>query len=98
MLRYIYMQKVFAFFIFLSFSLSFHASHVMGGEITWRCSGANTYEFQLVFYRDCNGAEVNIVSEDLRVWNHPILSSIILNLYFFDNRYIFFKSHGLPAK
>ena len=79
MLRYIYMQKVFAFFIFLSFSLSFHASHVMGGEITWRCSGANTYEFQLVFYRDCNGAEVNIVSEDLRVWNHPILSSIILN-------------------
>lgn len=51
----------------------------MGGELTWSCSGGNTYEFQLIFYRDCNGAEVNIISEDLRVWNHPTLTAIILN-------------------
>ena len=79
MLRYIHMQRAFAFILFLSFSISLHASHVMGGEITWSCSGSNTYEFQLVFYRDCNGAEVNIISEDIRVWNHPTLNSIVLN-------------------
>ena len=73
------MQRAFAFILFLSFSISLHASHVMGGEITWSCSGSNTYEFQLVFYRDCNGAEVNIISEDIRVWNHPTLNSIVLN-------------------
>lgn len=51
------------------------ASHVMGGEITWRCNG-NGYVFELVFYRDCNGAEVNIVSENIRVWHHPTVSNI----------------------
>lgn len=53
------------------------ASHVMGGEITWECQGGN-YIFTLTFYRDCNGAEVNTVSENLRVWNHPTLTSITL--------------------
>ena len=49
----------------------------MGGEITWKCQGGN-YVFQLVFYRDCNGADVNTISENLRVWNHPTLTSITL--------------------
>lgn len=53
------------------------ASHVMGGEITWECQGGN-YVFTLVFFRDCNGAEVNTVSENIRVWNHPTLTSISL--------------------
>ena len=79
MLRSIHMQKALSIFIFIFLALALRASHVMGGEITWSCSGSNTYEFQLVFYRDCNGAEVNIVSEDIRVWNHPTLSTIILN-------------------
>jgi hypothetical protein len=47
----------------------------MGGEITWECQGGN-YVFQLVFYRDCNGAEVNTVSENIRVWNHPTITQI----------------------
>lgn len=53
------------------------ASHVMGGEITWECQGGS-YVFQLVFFRDCNGAEVNTVSENIRVWNHPTVTSITL--------------------
>lgn len=53
------------------------ASHAMGGELTWQyINGA--YQFTLVFYRDCNGAEVNTVSETIRVWNHPSLTSITL--------------------
>lgn len=51
------------------------ATHVMGGEITWRCSG-NGYVFELIFYRDCNGVEVNTISETINVWNHPAISSI----------------------
>ncbi len=52
------------------------ASHVMGGEITYKHLGNNDYQFELVFYRDCNGADVNGVSETLRVWNHPSLTAI----------------------
>jgi hypothetical protein len=50
----------------------------MGGEITYKCVGGNTFVFDLVFYRDCNGAEVNIVSENLRVWNHPTVKIVLL--------------------
>lgn len=50
----------------------------MGGEITYSCVGSNQFVFELVFYRDCNGAEVNIVSENLRVWNHPSVQNINL--------------------
>lgn len=65
--------------LFLVLGLSFHSrsTHVMGGEITWECQGGN-YVFTLVFFRDCNGAEVNTVSENIRVWNHPTLTSIAL--------------------
>lgn len=50
----------------------------MGGEITWKCVGSAT-QFELVFYRDCNGAEVNTISETIQVWNHPTLTSITVN-------------------
>jgi len=51
------------------------ADHAMGGEITWRCNG-NSYEFELIFYRDCNGAEVNTILEKIAVWNHPSITFI----------------------
>lgn len=51
------------------------SSHNMGGEITWRCSG-NGYIFELIFYRDCNEAEINSVSENIRVWYHPSVTNI----------------------
>ena len=53
------------------------ASHVLGGEITWKCVNGN-YVFQLVFYRDCNGNDVSTAPETIRVWNHPTLSTISL--------------------
>jgi hypothetical protein len=31
------------------------ASHIIGGEITWRCDGNGQFIFQLKLYRDCNG-------------------------------------------
>lgn len=54
------------------------ANHVLGGEITWTCSG-NAYVFELVFYRDCNGPEINTIAEDIKVWNHPSLTTVQVN-------------------
>jgi gliding motility-associated-like protein len=51
------------------------ADHAMGGQITWKCNG-NGYVFELVFYRDCNGAEINTISENIEVWNHPSIGNI----------------------
>lgn len=62
-------------FLLLFLAREVRATHVMGGEITWKCQGGN-YVFELVFYRDCNGAEVNTVSETIEIWNHPTLTSI----------------------
>lgn len=59
-------------------SFSANASHIMGGTITYECTGNGSYIFQLVFYRDCNGAQVNTHSQTIRVWNHPTLTSITL--------------------
>lgn len=72
------MLRILSVFIFLlTFSYA-RADHAMGGEITWKCQGGS-YVFELVFYRDCNGAEVNTISENLAVWNHPTLTSIPVN-------------------
>ena len=51
------------------------ASHILGGEITWKCQG-NSYIFELIFYRDCNGSDVSVTSEMLKVWGHPTVTSI----------------------
>lgn len=63
-------------FLFLLMASKGFASHIMGGDITWVCQGGGDYVFQLTFYRDCNGADVNTVSVDLDVWNHPTVNQI----------------------
>lgn len=52
-----------------------HASHQMGGEITWKCNGAGAYVFQMKLYRDCNGVSFNNTL-DLNVDNHPVIGKI----------------------
>jgi gliding motility-associated-like protein len=69
------MNRYLFLLLFALLGFSSKASHVMGGELNWRCSG-NGYIFQLIFYRDCNGVDVNPVSETIKVWNHPALTSI----------------------
>ena len=32
-----------------------NATHIMGGDLTYTCSGTNTYNLQLRLFRDCNG-------------------------------------------
>lgn len=55
------------------------AAHLMGGEITWRALGGDDYQFTLVIYRDCNGLEIIDPTQEIRVWNHPSVNSIICN-------------------
>lgn len=51
------------------------ATHIMGGEITWKCQG-NQYVFELAVYRDCNQTNINASQETIKVWNHPSTTSI----------------------
>lgn len=52
------------------------ATHAMGGDITWSCLGNGQYVFELKFYRDCNGFDVNVNHEQIQVWGHPNLTNI----------------------
>jgi hypothetical protein len=70
------LKQLFLLLIILVISPLAKASHIMGGEITWTCSGANSYVFQLVIYRDCNGNDILSNSLDLEVWGHPTISTI----------------------
>ena len=72
------LKRLIIFLVFLVGLSKVNASHVMGGEITYTCVGGNNYIFELIFYRDCNGAEINMVSENLKVWNHPSITTINL--------------------
>ena len=56
------------------------ALEALGGEITWKCAGGSSFNFQLVLYRDCNSAEINSTGENIRVWNHNTITAISLNL------------------
>ncbi len=71
-----YFMRYLITFLLISFLFQAKATHVMGGEITWKCQGGGSYVFELIFYRDCNGAEVNTVAETIEVWNHPSITEI----------------------
>lgn len=71
-----YFMRYFITLLLIFFITQVKATHVMGGEITWKCQGGGSYVFELTFYRDCNGAEVNTVAETIEVWNHPSVTQI----------------------
>ena len=35
------------------------AAHLVGGELTYTCTGSNSYKIKLVVYRDCNSTGAN---------------------------------------
>jgi gliding motility-associated-like protein len=60
-----------------------YATHILGGELSWECQGNGSYVFDLILYRDCNGFDVTVGPEIIRVWNHPSITQITVN---FSNR------------
>lgn len=73
------MRFIFILTLLFFFGNLARATHGMGGEITWACQGGGDYVFELIFYRDCNGFEVNTGTEEIRVWGHPNVTSISAN-------------------
>lgn len=54
-------------FLLLLFFVSFstQASHLLGGEVTYRCLGNGLYRFTVTVYRDCSGISFNQTSVTL---------------------------------
>jgi len=71
---------IFVLILFFTFN-SVQATHLMGGEITWKCiktgSEAGKYIFTVKVYRDCQGIPIG-TSIDLTAHNVPTLNSINL--------------------
>jgi hypothetical protein len=70
------MKQLITFFTGLFIVFTADASHMMGGDITWRCSG-NNYIFTLKVYRDCRGVGFTTAPQTITVVNHPTITSII---------------------
>ncbi len=69
-----------ALMLAITFSYSSQASHLMGGEISWRCDSNGQYIFKLKVYRDCNGTTFSTSGIAIDVHNYPGLTFIPLNI------------------
>ena len=53
-----------------------HATHIMGGEITWQCikdptnPNVGKYIFTMKLYRDCDGTTLSQSAENIQVWEN----------------------------
>ena len=56
-----------------------NASHLMGGEITWKCLPRGQFKFTMQVYRDCAGIPFG-PPVSLDVHNKPGLTNIPMNL------------------
>ena len=74
------MKKIILIFSLLLFSHSTFATHLMGGEITWKClkngPDIGKYIFTMKVYRDCSGTTVGTFTQNIQVWNHPTITNI----------------------
>jgi hypothetical protein len=75
------LKQIFVLIVFALFAKSSFAAHLMGGEITWKALGGDSYQFSLIIYRDCNGADIIDPTLQLRVWNHPSVTTIDCDLF-----------------
>ncbi|MBK9177326.1 MAG: gliding motility-associated C-terminal domain-containing protein [Flavobacteriales bacterium] len=54
-LTHLFRTALIAFSAILLWQSEAHATHAMGGELTYECIGNGIYRVRLNFYRDCNG-------------------------------------------
>ena len=52
------------FTFFAGFFISAHATHVVGGELTYKCLGNNRYEIRIDLYVDCMGGDATAIEQD----------------------------------
>ena len=59
--------------LFIIFTYNLHATHIMGGEITWTCikdpanPDVGKYIFQMKVYRDCDGVALSTLSQQIQI-------------------------------
>jgi gliding motility-associated-like protein len=54
-----YLARHIAVWLFLFYGVTTNASHILGGEITYRHLKDQVYKVTLTIYRDCNGCKIN---------------------------------------
>ncbi len=67
--------------LFLLLIVSFsqvEATHLFGGEVTWKCLGSGQFQFTVKVYRDCNGVTFTAPG-GLNVYGHPSVTNIPFN-------------------
>ena len=73
--------------IFSLFSIDFvFGTHLIGGELTYRCLGGNQYEVKVVIYRDCSPTNVNSTGFD---------SNGVITVYNMNNNFYDDYEHGI---
>ena len=63
-------------FVFVLTTFIVHANHIVGGNLTWSCLGTGEYIFQVKLTIDCNANVGQPGVNQIKVWNHPTISSI----------------------
>ncbi|MBL4708007.1 MAG: hypothetical protein JKY48_06155, partial [Flavobacteriales bacterium] len=58
--------------VILSFSGVVKASHILGGEISWKCLSSGRYIFYMSVYRDCSGVPFTYQNETLNISGSPL--------------------------
>ena len=59
------LRKLLLLFSLVVSSLNVSATHLLGGEIIWKCQPNGTYKFTLVVYRDCGGITIATTPQTL---------------------------------
>ena len=53
------MNKLLLFIFAIAYTISINASHVPGGNISYKCISPYTYEIKLTVYEDCGTAFIS---------------------------------------
>jgi|GEM_PF-1127382 len=90
------MKKIIVFLaVIIGFAVNVKASHIVGGEISWRCLPSGQYIFSVSIFRDCTGIQFSLPSIPLGIYGSPLPrngagGSVItsINLTFDQQRFI----------
>ena len=67
------MKKIVLFLaVIIGFAVNAKASHVLGGEISWRCLPNGQYIFSMAIYRDCTGIQWTFQNETIDIQGNPL--------------------------
>ncbi|MFC2101088.1 T9SS type A sorting domain-containing protein [Bacteroidota bacterium] len=75
-------KNLFLIVLLLGISYSAHATHFMGGEITWECLSNGKFRFILKYYRECytsNGGSAAIFGSSDTLYSNSPLGNIYLS-------------------